>query len=1252
MPDNNLIEDLTADEVAGSQEQSAAQEPIQTKGPEENLTADDVLGQPANAINPPPVENTQDLTADDVLGVGPATKVLYLKDKDMTIEYPSDMPKDKLTDLVVKNVYAKEPMPSVPWWGKRGFIQDTALGLSIGVTEAFLNLDKALGLGAFKTTRDFFQMDEEEKLLKTAHELNRSDNAIQQFSNDFSESLGNMGIALPVDTMIGGATKVALVNSLVPKAAEIMMAIPDFALGMGVEGFSRGTQDKGPVAGLEQGAEQAAFGTLYSAIPMDSAKALLKSIPIMGAIGGAESVYNALKQNRLVTKEEIAKGATEGLAMGAVLSFLPLMEKITDVDYEKKAFVKLSDALTETRKQGDLDIARTATKEFLADPNVEDSSKEVVKGVIRDMGHDVRTYEVKGDPANAPEVIDTPESLKDKITNFINQSKASTEKAKDLEEGFINLRTGNDRIDLDARQMIESLDIPKADREALYSHLDYLEVFGKEDPDNPLTPKQQELYDAIKPIISENSRITKKLKDVGVGVGDNDDIHMTRYAANRGGIFDRIKEGLKSGTGGGGLRRTSGAMKKRVMKALTDAEGNRVIASIKNGEVTSWQDKKAESLGTLNLKSYEDLMAKELKPIDDKIRALETEHRTLTATQGRAEASPERINNIMDEINHLGEERLDVMYKYNPEELNRKVFTDSNGKRWTIGDATTKEIEANTNLLYHKDALLNTLVRHVELKRAERAADFLDSFKESEDFNRIAVKFGTANIPEGWRPVSIPQFHGYAFEPRVADALDYWGNKAAKGDRTWVLSLNNFLRSAIFFNPLIHIPNIAVHWEVNRGLAKWLMPGEYANLWKTGSRATDAVIHLNDDYKAMLDSGVNLLYHKQGQTLQDMLFEKMHEEVRENQPLLKALASDLATTPQRLIKAIYGFSGKVTWASNDIATMQAIYEEMDHGKSLEQAIEDVGKHIPNYIVPSRIMDQRSISALMTNQNFTMFGAYHYGMLKSYGEMAKSILQGAGKEKMEALDKLAMLALTNFFIYPTLDKIAQGITGDKSARVGRAGAATVPDLLARAAKGRVDMAQVIQAIVTPAILARMTIETAFNVNTISKKRLIGSHGVSGALKDEAVSAVAPIAMGERLATGKTTWKDFGLSLARIKTGFKEEKSQLYRMQDNKKEAQSEIDKLYFTDRPAALKQIDDFNNKQISQLADIAKTAGITEKPPKSVLSRYLIKAPGGSNPKELPDITDMLKKQPKAPKRKALSPKTTDLLNQSLGRNQ
>ncbi len=595
------------------------------------------------------------------------------------------------------------------------------------------------------------------------------------------------------------------------------------------------------------------------------------------------------------------------------------------------------------------------------------------------------------------------------------------------------------------------------------------------------------------------------------------------------------------------------------------------------------------------------------------------------------EAAAERLTNIQNAIDHLGEERLDIMYKYNPNELNNKIFTDSNGKRWTIGEATTKEIEANTNVQYHKNAVLNNLVHYNDLRKIDRATQYLEGMKNSPEFKKFAIKIGEGNPPTDWKTTALPQLRGYFLDPKVADSLDLLNKQMYKsGDPYKAFTVvNRFLRNAIFFNPLIHTPNIAVHWAVNRGATKWAMPKEYATLWRTSARAIDAVMQSNDDYIAMLESGVNLMYSdQQGDTLADLMNQKMGEQMQDPEIIAKLKKAWGNINP-------YKISAKVTWATNDIATMQAIYEEVENGRTLDEAIKEVGKHIPNYVMPSRIMNSKAIATLMSNPNVTMFGAYHYGALKSYVEMAKSTLKGDKKEKLEALDKLAMLVLIAFVIYPALDKVMQMITGNKRAHLRRAGATTFPDNIYKVAKGQIDYAQALQTVMTPAALAKLGLEVAFDRDFFTGKKLLPSGEELEGLKDTGIEAIAPANAINRMTGGKISPSDYALSMAGISMSDPN-KGKWYAMQDSREQIQAKIDALNTQDQEKNTAKAADkaysFNMKQLQKLLEIKNDDQLQEIP-ESTINRIIVRnARIDYNPKSK-DIEQILTPEEKESKR-------------------
>ena len=602
-----------------------------------------------------------------------------------------------------------------------------------------------------------------------------------------------------------------------------------------------------------------------------------------------------------------------------------------------------------------------------------------------------------------------------------------------------------------------------------------------------------------------------------------------------------------------------------------------------------------------------------------RIKLLNAELKGLMSAKepGEVVLTSQRIKNIEKKIEEIHDAIFDVQMQYNPYEMNDKVFEDNSRKKWRLGEATTKEIEQNTNLKYHKNVLLNRLTTMNELQKVERAVNFIDSFKNSPEFRKYAMKIGTANIPEGWKTTNLQQFRGFAFEPEIADTLNFFAKRLQRGEDTYKVfsNVNSFLRTSIFFNPLIHVPNIGVHWAVNRGASKWFMPKEYAKLWKTGSRAWDAVKTQNQDYLDMLDSGVNLFYSENsGKTLHDLMMAKMGEQLKQDKTLLGKIAKDLGyVNPVNLLKAVYGFSSKVTWFSNDLATMQAIYEEIGNGRTKEEAISEVSKHIPNYVLPNKILGTKALGDIMRNPSFTMFGAYHYGALKSYGEMAKSLIAGVnGKERAEALDKMAMLALTSFVIYPTADKVAQYFTGDKHAHFRRAGAATLFENISKLSNGQIGFEQVLQSILTPAVGFKNVIELAFNKDLFTGKQIYHTGTEFEDLRDYSVKSVAPLGAIQKIQEGKISWGDYILSLGGI-SKTDPNKGKVYRLMDGKSNMQKEVDDLYASgNKDASLKKVEKFNERQIKGLAEIAKDEGIEKIPDMKVLSKFLVKPPKGS----------------------------------------
>lgn len=729
-----------------------------------------------------------------------------------------------------------------------------------------------------------------------------------------------------------------------------------------------------------------------------------------------------------------------------------------------------------------------------------------------------------------------PESVREKLDTEV----AANQRARGLQGKLYDLESQNAADLLRARNVLREAPGTAGDHEAIYHHL--------EDPAVTLNSEQRKILDGyLRPILDASERINQKLE------GGKVENYVHRIPVGKGNLLDRILGGESKLSAGRGLSKSSASLKGRTMMALEDEAGNRRVVSIKGGKVTAFDQGRAEDLGRLRgletqgVKSKGEVLDRQLEPMQRELEKLETERRTLTATKGREASAGRRIENIENREAELREAlqdayRTDEGRLLSEDELRGRVFVDKNGHEWKIKQATTKEIEANTGVRYHKNALASTVLNYLNLRKAERAYDFLESYKNSPDFQQAAVKIKGGRVPVGWQPTELPQFHGHAFEPHTAEVLDWYAKRMRAEGPNLYREIGNFLRTAIFFNPLIHTPNIGVHWIVEKGLTG-VGPQNWGRILRTGSRAIDAVIHQNSDFLSALDAGAPLQSARldSGATTK-LLLERMGRELEANPTAAQKVSKALGyANPVKLIRSIYNFSGKVTWVSNDIAMLQAAYEHMEHtGSGFKEAMTDVSKHIPDYRLPTRIFNSTALAKLMSNPDLTMFGAYHYGALRSYAEMAKGLLSEdiPQAERMKGLDRLAMLGLFTFVAYPQLDKLAKLLTGDKTAQFRRAGASTFIYNLAQLAQGEKSPTQVLESVATPAVHTKALLQLAVNRDFFTGRHIVDWNADAKTIAKQLAryggQNLAPVNQGMQVTGGRRTFGQQVAGLAGIKT----------------------------------------------------------------------------------------------------------------------
>lgn len=1130
-----------------------------------------------------------------------SSSVLQLADKNMTIEHPAGMPDYQVTNALRDHVYGNDQTPSVPPEGQKPFVQGMMDKLQLGYSNGMSGMAKILGVDKTEFMKNILLNDQEKSALNSGTE---TPNAYKQFAYHFAEGAGGLLATLPLFAGTGEAAAGSLMARVPSVVANVISKIPNFAIGAGLFGAAKGAEDnasQGPtqaIKGATQGGAEALFwNTLYGKVGTG-----LSMFPKMIAINNAQATYEAMKQNRLPTTKELYTATADGIAYGTVFSLIPHLSSTSSDPGESNALNEASNQVNKAISDGDHAKAEQIYQDVLTNENIKPQTRQALQAVYdqtkeatQDQANKMMGLDKDGQNPN----IETPQAAEDegktenglpntgietpeakaienklssesgqldvnaipgvkptteaitKAADFVKRSQEMTPKAQEVEAGLNDLESQNKADEIEAYKFIEGLDSKGSDNSAVYKYADDLEVFGKSD--KQLTPEQQASYeDNLKPLQKAADAEFAKARTNGFVV--NKEGHLPRFVEGKGNIFDRLKSGIKSIQQGGLLTKTTGQFKNRVMNAIEDENGNRKVVAIKDGKITEWKNKKSNYLGAEKVQTHDDLKAAEIKPINDNIKKLNDEYGTLTKTSSRMKAAPERIRRIEAELVGAEQDKQAIEDKYEGKNADDRLFVDKDGKQWKIGDATTAEIEKNTNLTYHKNPYLNVMASYLKLRQINRATDFIENLKGDPDFKNIAVQYSDANrIPENWRGVNMPQFRGYAFDPRVADALDNFYKKIQSGgdDPLQVLSeVNKFLRAAIFYNPALHVPNLAVTWATDRGFSRWFIPTHYKTLVQTGLRAIDAVTHQNKDYIDWIKNGGNgAFFDASGKKIGDLILSKMGEELKANPELADNIAKALGyVNPKNLIKAVYDASGKATWWVDDVMNMQRDLERMnDNPKlSMKEAREQTAKFIPDYKIPSRIgpgpLKSKILADALRNPNTTMFGAYHYGLLKSYGNMVHSLIDAKNDPKgaLETVDKLLMLGLISFAVYPALDNAVQHILGNDKASVRRFGLAALPDNTYHFVKGDKNLASYAMSEITPSPLLKSAIELGTNTKlpyggSVTKASLFKDpKKFAGDMTQYAAQQVAPLSQAETITSGKRTVGETALGFIGVKS----------------------------------------------------------------------------------------------------------------------
>jgi hypothetical protein len=418
-------------------------------------------------------------------------------------------------------------VPTISEEHKVGFVKGMAMRFDAGIKNAAAGMYDISALLASASPADWAFGGAISKKLKGVAKWERglaeeqkqksaSKNRGVQLAGEFVESAANLGYTLPVDILTGGQTKLALAGKVMPKVEAILSRIPDFALGQGWRSMIEGTQKEGNViertgAGIAGAGEGVAWGTVYG-----KAGSSVKAIPVMTSLGWGSSFYEALKENRLPTKDEQISGVAIGTAYGVAFALLPHLKKATKISPEKTALGKYEKLINEHANNGDFDKVKETVDTLMADEKIRPEVKEA-------LGKVLEVPQIKAETPVSGTI--TPQATAPKEGGGIYYHATNQESANVIKQKGFEARVGD-----------RSLASTKGKGVWLYENSEYAKEFGKnfKNPVTIETKVEGKIFDATnndKGIreLAGDTKLIRKLKSEGyIGItGDEMGVNAT-----------------------------------------------------------------------------------------------------------------------------------------------------------------------------------------------------------------------------------------------------------------------------------------------------------------------------------------------------------------------------------------------------------------------------------------------------------------------------------------------------------------------------------------------------------------------------------------------------------------------------------------------------------------------------------------------------------------------------------------------------
>lgn len=388
----------------------------------------------------------------------------------------------------------------------------------------------------------------------------------------------------------------------------------------------------------------------------------------------------------------------------------------------------------------------------------------------------------------------------------------------------------------------------------------------------------------------------------------------------------------------------------------------------------------------------------------------------------------------------------------------------------TVAHAKTSEIEAVSDVRYIKSASASVWNNYLEL---ERMRDRLALVRRTQE-RFIHEGMATRNIKEArefkWASTKFPGMQGVYMDKRLAAAMDKFAPRdIVENVGEYMLRVQRFMTSSLFWNPLPHARNVFMHAMIERSwdnFKPWTYPGAAIDARRA---FTDVSTNSELYQEAQIHGAATMFPRIANRHVFEDLVKGM--EKGQSQAALAALAAKMGVPAHELYDLVYvRFAQQSLWFSNDMAIMQRVREKIRRvpGMTVSKAVEELHKDIPDYRIPSEVLfpgkPGRMFSQLIGHRYIpivSVFNRFHYSVMKTYLYPCGDIVEGlknikdpaARREGINAVGKMVSLAAAYEAMNLVGNKAVQHLTGDERSRIAMWGPLAMVRIVADLASGR-------------------------------------------------------------------------------------------------------------------------------------------------------------------------------------------------------